>query len=81
MNRSVSGVPFTMLTLDLGFNHSAHAGLWGGGGRAGSGVSLSPKVGLGLGLLLNNEQGQACTGLGFGLSPAGPNLGNSGPTG
>ncbi len=35
---------------------------------------------LGLGLLLNNVQAQAHTGLGFGLSLAGPNLGNSGPT-
>jgi hypothetical protein len=49
---------------------------WERKSRAGSG--LSPKVRLGHGLLLNNEQ--ARTGLGFGLSPAGPNLGNSGPT-
>ncbi len=49
--------------------------------RAGSGLSQSPKVVLVLGLLLNNEQARARTGLGFGLSPAGPNFGNSGPTG
>ncbi len=41
----------------------------------------TPKVRLRLGLLLNNEQAWARTGLGFGPSSAGPNLCNSGLTG
>jgi hypothetical protein len=46
--------------------------------RAGSSVSSSPKVRLRLGLLLNDEQAQARTGLSFGPSLADLNLGNLG---
>ncbi len=54
---------------------------WERKSRAGSVLSPSPKVRLGHGLLLNNEQARAHMDLGFGPSQAGPNLGNSGLTG